>query len=188
MNSTPEERMRLFRRMHMLVEISQRFMQFCHIEPLLTRLHVRRSEFDLLMRLYNLTLEHPEGVSLKALTRLLGVSQSAASMTVGNLLQKGLVCRNVNPADRRQALFTISPAERVHFDTMATAQCEATAKILADLPAEKKKLLSTFIDEMYTYMLDHVPAAGHAEPPQGSASGAASRADSSASATRQLTT
>ncbi len=157
MNSTPEEKARLFRQMHKLVEISQRFMQYCHIEPLLTRLHVRRSEFDMLMRLYNLTIEHPEGVSLKALTRVLGVSQSAASMTAGSLMQKGLICRNVNPGDRRQALLTLSPAEREHFDSMATSQAEATAKILSELPADKKALLSTFIDEMYAYVLDHVP-------------------------------
>ncbi len=172
MNATPEEKMNLFRQMHKLVEISQRFMQFCHIEPLLARLHLRRSEFDLLMRLYNLTIEHPEGVSLKTLTHVLGVSQSAASMTVGHLMQKGLVCRNVNPADRRQALLTIHPAEREHFDTMAQAQAEATAKILAELPADKKVLLSTFIDEMYAYILDHSP--GHHERGE----------DSKASATR----
>ncbi len=161
MNSSPEEKMQLFRQMHKLVEISQRFMQYCHIEPLLARLHVRRSEFDLLMRLYNLTIEHPEGVSLKTLTRVLGVSQSAASMTAGNLMQKGLVQRNVNPGDRRQALLTIAPAERVHFDSMATAQSEATAKILSELPADKKALLSAFIDEMYNYILDHVPTHGN---------------------------
>ncbi len=160
MDSSPEEKLRLFRQMHKLVEISQRFMQYCHIEPLLTRLNVRRSEFDLLMRLYNLTIEHPEGISLKALTRVLGVSQSAASMTVSSLMQKGLVYRNVNPEDRRQALLTISSAERIHFDTMATAQSEATARILADLPADKKALLRTFLDEMYTYILDHLPATG----------------------------
>ncbi len=158
MNSTPEEKLRLFRQMHKLVEINQRFMQFCHIEPLITRLNVRRSEFDMLMRLYNLTIEQPEGVSLKALTRVLGVSQSAASMTAGSLLQKGLLCRNVNPEDRRQALLTISPAERVHFDDMATAQSEATAAILSELPPEKKALLNSFIDEMYTYILDHIPS------------------------------
>ncbi len=160
MNSTPEEKLQYFRQMHKLVEISQRFMQFCHMEPLLTRLHVRRSEFDMLMRLYNLTIEHPEGISLKALTRVLGVSQSAASMTAGSLLQKGLICRNVNPEDRRQALLTIAPEERVHFDTMATAQSEATAAILADFPADKKALLKTFIDEMYCYILDHIPTKG----------------------------
>ncbi len=158
MESSPEDKLRLFRQMHKLVEISQRFMQFCYVEPLLTRLNVRRSEFDLLMRLYNLTIEHPEGVSLKALTRVLGVSQSAASMTVGSLLQKGLVCRNVNPDDRRQALLTIPPHERVHFDNMAVAQSEATARILHDFPAEKKALIRGFIDEMYSYILDHIPA------------------------------
>ncbi len=163
MNSTPEEKMRLFRQMHKLVEISQRFMQYCHIEPLLLRLHVRRSEFDLLMRLYNLTIEHPEGVSLKKLTRVLGVSQSAASMTAGSLMQKGLVQRHVNPGDRRQALLTITPSERAHFDTMAIAQSEATAKVLADLPPDKKVLLSTFIDEMYGYMLEHMPGPEPAE-------------------------
>ncbi len=158
MNSSPEEKLRLFRQLHKLVEISQRFMQYCHIEPLINRLNVRRSEFDLLMRLYNLTLDHPDGVSLKALTRVLGVSQSAASMTVASLMQKGLVCRQVNPQDRRQALLTIAPQERVHFDTMAVAQSEATAQILADLPGEKKKLIKVFIDEMYSYMLEHMPA------------------------------
>ncbi len=160
MNTTPEEKLHLFRQMHKLVEISQRFMHFCHIEPLLQRLNVRRSEFDMLMRLYNLTIEHPEGVSLKALTHVLGVSQSAASMTAGHLMQKGLICRKANPGDRRQALLTIPPSERVHFDTMATAQSEATATILADIPADKKALLSTFIDEMYDYILDHIPTKG----------------------------
>ncbi len=158
MDSTPAEKLQLFRHLHKLVEISQHFMQFCHVEPLLTRLHVRRSEFDLLMRLYNLTIEHPEGVSLKTLTRVLHVSQSAASMTVSSLMQKGLVCRNVNPEDRRQALLTISPEERIHFDTMAVAQSKATARILADFPPEKKALLKAFIDEMYTYILDHIPS------------------------------
>ncbi len=155
MNTSPEERIQLFRRMHKLVEISQRFMQYCHIEPLIKRLNVRRSEFDMLMRLYNLTLEHPEGVSLKALTRVLGVSQSAASMTASSLMQKGLICRNVNQEDRRQALLTIDPAERAHFDTMAIAQSEATARVLADIPADKKERISAFIDEMYDYILDH---------------------------------
>ncbi len=157
MNSTPEEKLHLFRQMHKLMEISQRFMHFCHIEPLLQRLNVRRSEFDMLMRLYNLTIEQPEGVSLKALTNVLGVSQSAASMTAGNLMQKRLICRKANPGDRRQALLTIAPAERIHFDTMAIAQSEATAAILAYLPGDKKELLSTFIDEMYSYMLEHMP-------------------------------
>ncbi len=155
MDTPDEKKLRFFRQMHKLVEISQRFMDFCYIEPLLSRYHVRRSEFELLMRLYNLTIEHPEGVSLKALTQVLRVSQSAASMLVGSLMQKGLVCRNVNPEDRRQALLTIAPAERVHFDNMAVAQSEATASILADFPDEKKALLNTFIDEMYSYMLEH---------------------------------
>ncbi len=161
MNSTPEEKLHLFRQMHKLVEISQHFMHFCHSEPLIARLNVRRSEFDLLMRLYNLTIEQPQGVSLKALTQVLGVSQSAASMTVSSLMQKGLVQRNVNPEDRRQALLTIAPAERVHFDTMATAQSEATARILADFPADKKALLAAFIDEMYSYILGHIPNQGN---------------------------
>ncbi len=186
MNPTPEESMRLFRQIHKLVEISQRFMQFCHIEPLITRLHVRRSEFDMLMRLYNLTLEHPEGVSLKALTRLLGVSQSAASMTLSNLLQKGLVQRNVDPGDRRRALLTIPPSERVHFDTMASAQSEATARILRDIPADRKKRLSAFIDDMYDYILDHCPA--HESAPAPSQPGGATAEASQAPETREATT
>ncbi len=157
MKNTPNERLRFFRQMHKLVEISKQFMHFCYVEPLIKRFQVRPNEFDLLMRLYNLTIEQPEGVSLKALTRVLNVGQPAASMLVSGLVAKGIVCRRENPADRRQSLLTIAATEREHFDSMAMAQSEATAKILADFPEDKKALLNAFIDEMYDYLIELHP-------------------------------
>ncbi len=154
MNSTPEEKLRLFRQMHKLVEISKQFMHFCYVEPLIEHFKVRPNEFDLLMRLYNLTIEHPEGVSLKALTRVLNVGQPAASMLVSGLVAKGYVCRRENPSDRRQTLLTIAPGEREHFDSMAVAQSEASAGVLAGFPEDKKALLNDFIDEMYSYLME----------------------------------
>ncbi len=153
MEHTPDEKLRFFRQMHKLVEISQQFMNFCYVEPLIKRLRVRPNEFGLLMRLYNLTIEQPEGVSLKALTKVLNVGQPAASMLVSGLVAKGFICRRENPADRRRALLTIAPAEREHFDCMAVAQSEAAAELLGGFPEDKKALLNSFIDEMYDYMV-----------------------------------
>ncbi len=154
MKNATDEKLRFFRQMHKLVEISKQFMNFCYVEPLIKRLHVRHNEFDLLMRLYNLTIEHPDGVSLKALTSVLNVGQPAASMLVSGLVAKGFICRRENPVDRRQSLLTIAPSEREHFDSMAIAQSEATAKILSGFPEDKKELLNAFIDEMYSYLAE----------------------------------
>ncbi len=150
-----DEKLRFFRQMHKLVEISHQFMHYCYVEPLIKRLKVRPNEFDLLMRLYNLTIEQPEGVPLKALTKVLDVGQPAVSMLVSGLVAKGYIRRRENPADRRQTLLTIEPTERGHFDNMAVAQSEATAKILEGFPEDKKALLNDFLDEMYDYLVEH---------------------------------
>ncbi len=155
--ASDKEKLQLFRQIHKMVEISQLLMQFCYIEPLVERFRLRRSEFAFMMRLYTLTLEQPEGVSLKALTSVLKVSQSAASMLVGSLLQKGLICRNVNPEDRRQALLTLAPEVRPQFDAMAMAQSESAARVLADLPEAKKESFNALIDEVYAYVMEHSP-------------------------------
>ncbi len=157
MEKSPEEKLKLYRQMHKLVEISKRFMHFCYIEPLIERFKLRSNEFELLIRLYNLTLEQPEGVSLKALTGVLNVGQPAASMLVSGLVAKGYICRRENPADRRQALLTIEPSVRVHFDSSALAQSEATAKVLEGFPEARKAQLNTFIDEMYSYLVGQRP-------------------------------
>lgn len=148
MATVPQELL-AFRQIHKLLEISNRFFQRGHFALLKERLHVRHGEFVALMHLYNLTLDKPEGISLKELTRSLHMNQPAASMMIGNLVSKGCVSRQENPRDRRQALLTIAPSEREAFDQMARAQSAEAERVLNRLSANKRGLLMEFIDGMY---------------------------------------
>lgn len=148
MASLPDD-LQLFRQMHKLMEISRHFFQQGNFESLRERLDVRHREFLTLIHLYNLTLDEPEGVSLKKLTHSLHISQPTASMLVSHLVERGHVSRRENPRDRRQTLLTIPPAQREGFDRMARAQSEAAARVLDRLPEGKRELLMDFINTLY---------------------------------------
>lgn len=153
MSSVPQELL-LFRQIHKLMEISNQFFQRGYFAPLREHLHVRHGEFVALMHLYNLTLDKPEGISLKRLTRSLHINQPAASMLVSHLVKKGCVSRRENPRDRRQALLTIAPSERAAFDQMARAQSAAAERVLHRLSEGRRELLMDFVDVMYNELAD----------------------------------
>ncbi len=148
MSPLPDD-LELFRQMHKLMEISRRFFQRGHFESLREQLDVRHREFLTLIHLYNLTLDEPEGVSLKKLTHSLHINQPAASMLVSHLVERGLVSRRENPRDRRQMLLTIAPAQREGFDRMAQTQSKAAASVLDRLPVGKRELLMDCINTLY---------------------------------------
>lgn len=144
----------LYHRMHRLVELSKKFMHICYVEPLIERFNVRPHEFDILMRVYNYSLAHPEGITLKLLTAMLNISQPAVSMTVSRLVEKGYLVRNQGARDRRCCHLTIAPEEKDFIDRMALAQAAATAEILKEMPQEKQERLFSFIEEMNSYFED----------------------------------
>lgn len=144
----------LYHRMHRLVELSKKFMHICYVEPLIERFNVRPHEFDILMRVYNYSLAHPEGITLKLLTAMLNISQPAVSMTVSRLVEKGYLVRNQGARDRRCCHLTIASEEKDFIDRMALAQAAATAEILKEMPQEKQERLFSFIEEMNSYFED----------------------------------
>ena len=77
-----DELLLLYHKIHRLIELGKKFMHVCYVEPLIERFNVRPHEFDILMRVYNYSLAHPEGITLKLLTAMLNISQPAVSMTV----------------------------------------------------------------------------------------------------------
>ncbi len=146
---TPPSPVQIFHQIHKLVEISHRFLHTCYIEPLIKHFNLRPSEFDVLMRIYTMTVQQPEGISIKELTARLNINQPATSMIVSNLVNKGYITRRENPSDRRCTLLSIAPQEQALFDTMAEAQGKATEKVLEGMTEKKKKQFFSFIDEMY---------------------------------------
>jgi len=161
MASIPDD-LQLFRQMHKLMEISSHFFQRGNFEALREHLDVRHREFVTLIHLYNLTLDEPEGVSLKTLTHSLHINQPAASMLVSHLVERGHVSRKENPRDRRQTLLTIAPDKRAGFDRMARAQSKAAAHVLDRLPVGKRELLMDFINTLYgEFSGQELPSAPH---------------------------
>ncbi|MGN0874527.1 MAG: MarR family winged helix-turn-helix transcriptional regulator [Akkermansia sp.] len=158
-----EELLQLYHRMHGLVELGKKFMHICYVEPLIERFNLRPHEFDILMRVYNYSLAHPEGITLKLLTSMLNISQPAVSMTVSRLVEKGYVVRNQGARDRRCCHLTIAPEEKDFIDRMALAQAAATAEILKEMPQEKQEHLFSFIEEMNTYFENLPPKATDGE-------------------------
>ena len=149
-----DELLLLYHRMHRLVELGKKFMHICYVEPLIERFNLRPHEFDILMRVYNYSLAHPEGITLKLLTAMLNISQPAVSMTVSRLVEKGYLVRNQGVRDRRCCHLTIAPGERDFMDRMALAQAAVSAEILKEMPQEKQERLFSFIEEMNSYFED----------------------------------
>ncbi|QIA27521.1 MarR family transcriptional regulator [Thermaerobacter sp. PB12/4term] len=58
---------------------------------------------------------HP-GASLSAVAEHLGVSRPTASALVGRLVQRGLVTREVDPAERRRVVLRLTPAGRENLE------------------------------------------------------------------------
>lgn len=106
-------------------------------------------------RLYGLTLrqstamntvmllmkDHPEGVTLKALSEHVEMNSSAASVMVDKMVVKGYLERAVNPRDRRTVNIRLSAKGEEIIESARTMLMERLAKIMEALsPAEQKQL------------------------------------------------
>ncbi|MDD6813502.1 MAG: helix-turn-helix domain-containing protein, partial [Akkermansia muciniphila] len=155
----------LYHNIQRLIVLGKMFMLVCYVDPHFARYNDRPHEFDILMRVYNYSLAHPEGITLKLLTAMLNISQPAVSMTVSRLVEKGYLVRNPGVRDRRCCHLTIASGEKDFMDRMALAQAAAAAEILREMPQEKQEHLFSFIEEMNTYFenLPSKPMDGEAQ-------------------------
>lgn len=116
------------------------------------------SQQRLLRRLYLMTEEQSEGVSLKTLADELGLSSSAVSVMVDVLVRRGVLNRESSPADRRQILIRFSAEawksirgtekfcdEKLSgfFDNLSPEEAERTRQIIQHFIVELDKISSS---------------------------------------------
>ena len=77
-----------------------------HLEPLCKKWELTRSEVDVLLFLYN-NPGHDRAADIVAHR---GIAKSHVSLSVANLEQRQLLCRNFDPADRRAAHLELTEA------------------------------------------------------------------------------
>lgn len=86
-------------------------------------------------------LDEPDGVSQRRLMRALNLSSGTVSTRVDRLAERGLVTRDVDPADRRNSLVALTPEGLALFDRVAPAHLDTQNRILAGLdPAQRDHL------------------------------------------------
>lgn len=78
-------------------------------------------------------LDEPDGVSQRQLMRELNLSSGTVSTRVEHLLERGLVTRTVDPADRRNTLVALTPAGLALFERVTPAHVATENRVLAGL-------------------------------------------------------
>jgi len=88
--------------------------------------------FDLMAQLYRA----PKAMTLGELSQRMMVSNGNVTGLVDRLLEQGLVSRRPSPKDRRAQLVSLTVEGRRFFRTMARANGDWIAEMLADLSAD----------------------------------------------------
>jgi DNA-binding MarR family transcriptional regulator len=82
-----------------------------------------------------------EGIEQNVLAERVNVDRNTASLLVEQLVKLDIVARQVNGADRRVRLLSLTPNGRKLYARLHPAFTDANASILAALTAQEKKLL-----------------------------------------------
>ncbi len=107
------------------------------VEPLYAGAPLTAPEVDMLIPLRHAT----EPVIARGLAERLGMSRAGVSKTLGKLERRGFISRTPNPADRRAALVTITPAGAKAVDDLFPRQLAAEVQLLADLGEDREWVL-----------------------------------------------
>ena len=100
------------------------------------------------------TLLHPEGIPMSTLAERAGMSPSAASHMVDNLMSLGMVERNPSPTDRRAVLVTISKASKETSAYIEQAQQNAVDELHSALTEEEARTNRAIIDKLYAALVE----------------------------------
>jgi DNA-binding MarR family transcriptional regulator len=108
------------------------------------------AQFDLTVRQFGALLAilaHP-GLSQAAVGQIIGVSRTNTAMVVGNLVRKGLVSEEVDPADRRRKRYVITPDGTARAWDSIPAMARTEARLLAPLDADERRELERALGHM----------------------------------------
>lgn len=135
-----------------IMEIGRYFLDMSNIQSIIAQFKLRPTEFHAMMRIFILSLDKPEGISLKTLTKYLKASQPAVSMRVASLIDKGYVKRKSDLNDKRKILLSISDEHIEHFKEMMRRQEIVLNERLQNISIEKREELIRFSEGMYDYL------------------------------------
>lgn len=100
--------------------------------------------FDVLAALYRA----PEGLRMSALSRALLVSNGNVTVVVRQLQERGLVRSQVNPADGRSAIVTLTASGKRRFVELAEAHHRWIADLFGGVPETDKEELVRLLGDL----------------------------------------
>lgn len=121
--------------------IARRFHQICvaKTSEVVGEAGLTPLQYGVLIHLSRLT--GSPGIEQNSLADRLNVDRNTASLLVEQLATKGLVERQVNDADRRARLLSLTPKGEKLYSRLRPAHLAANEKILAPVSPRERKLL-----------------------------------------------
>ena len=100
------------------------------------------------------TLIHPEGIPMSLLAERTGMSPSAASHMIDNLMSAGMVERKQSATDRRAVLVTVATAMQDASAAIESAQQQAIDDLLSTLEEEERATYIRVLDKLYARVVE----------------------------------
>jgi DNA-binding MarR family transcriptional regulator len=100
--------------------------------------------FDVLAALYR----EPQGLRMSALSRALLVSNGNVTVVVRQLQEGGFVRSQVNPADGRSAIVSLTPSGKKRFVELAEAHHRWISDLFSEVPAADKDALVGLLGDL----------------------------------------
>src|SRR5262249_8111787 len=125
--------------------VARRFHQICVVKTseVVSEAGLTPLQYGVLIHLSKLTGR--PSVEQNALANRLNVDRNTASVLVEQLVKKGLVEREVNSADRRSRLRSLTVKREKHYERLRPLQLAANESVLAPITVREKKQLMTLL-------------------------------------------
>lgn len=91
---------------------------------------------------------HPKGISVKELAEFTAVTPGAITQFIDALVQKGLVMREGDPADRRIVRLKVTPFARQQFEKFRQQHLAAYSKLFEVLTNEEIIQLNSLLEKI----------------------------------------
>ncbi len=112
------------------------------------------SQHRLLRMVWLMTSRCSQGVMLKELAERLGLSSSAVSVMVDNLVRRGILQRVVQPDDRRKVMISLSAAQ---MELIYNAECGLSSLInefKEQCPSDKMRCFEEVLSELDNFLIN----------------------------------
>ncbi len=101
-------------------------------------------------------LHYRESVVMGEVADLLGVAQPTATGVIDRLVEKGLVERESDPADRRRVVVRLSAAGRERIQAIRCAGAKAAQAVFSRLDSLQREALLQALEPVYQLLMEEV--------------------------------